>query len=264
MSGRFDIRQSLIGYQQRILGNHQAVRGMTAHPTVMGDQSEQDWAAILRNFLPERYEVGSIIAVDSNGEQSAQIDVGIFDRQYSPLWFGRQGATRIVPVESVYGAFEVKPQMNKQYIEYAASKVASVRRLHRTSAPIIHAGGKFKAIDAGERPIVGGLLTTTTDWTSTKGAIKALDEYLPDCGDIGFLNVGIALDTISFDHTPQPVAGDDTATASHPPRVYRHDGNQLIHFAARLFRLLQMTGTVLAIDMSAYEQHIVPEADSET
>jgi hypothetical protein len=134
MNDRFDIRRSLIGYQQRILGNHQAVRGMTAHPTVMGDQSEQDWAAILRNFLPERYEVGPIIAVDSNGAQSEQIDVGIFDRQYSPLWFGRQGATRIVPVESVYAAFEVKPEMNKQYIEYAASKVASVRRLHRTSA----------------------------------------------------------------------------------------------------------------------------------
>ena len=256
MTGTFDIRQSLIGYQQRILGNHQAVRGMTAHPTVMGDQSEQDWVAILRNFLPERYEVGPIIAVDATGAQSEQIDVGIFDRQYSPLWFGRQGATRIVPIEAVYGVFEVKPQMDKGYVEYASAKVATVRGLRRSSAPIIHAGGKFKAINPEERPIIGGLLTTGIGWSTAEGAIKALDEHLPKHDDLGFLNIGIALDTISFDHTPHPVEGEDTSTADRPAREYRHDGNQLIHFAARLFRLLQLTGTVLAIDMSAYEKHI--------
>lgn len=255
---KFDIRRSLLGHQQRILGNHEAVRGMTPHPTTLGDQSEQDWAAILRSFLPERYEVGPIIAVDSRGDQSEQIDVGIFDRQYSPLWFGEQAATRIVPIEAVYAVFEVKPHMNKSYIDYAADKVASARTLHRTSAPIIHAGGKFRAVDPAERPIIGGILTTSIEWTTIEGAVKGLGDNLPKHDSPGFLNLGIALDTISFDHTPTPVAGEDTATADNPEVEFRHDGNQLIHFAARLFRLLQLTGTVLAIDMSAYEKHITP------
>lgn len=254
--GKFDIRKTLIGHQQRILGNHAAVRGVTSHPVVMGDQSEGDWIYILRQFLPERYEVGPILAVDSTGDQSEQIDVGIFDRQYSPLWFGHQGATRVVPVESVYAAFEVKPDMNRGYIEYAARKIASVRRLHRTSAPIIHAGGKFVAVDPKDRPIIGGLLTSVTDWSSPEAAITALDKALPDYDSPGFLDLGIALETISFDHTPLLEVGAETSTAEHPPREYRHDGNQLIHFAARLFRLLQLTGTVLALDMSAYETHI--------
>lgn len=260
MTGTFDIRQSLLGHQQRILGNHEAIRAMTGHATTLGDQSEQDWVAIFRNFLPERYEVGPIIAVDSNGAQSDQIDVGLFDRQYSPLWFGQQAATRFVPVESVYGVFEVKPHMDKGYIGYAADKVASVRALHRTSAPISHAGGTFKAIDPSDRPILGGLLTTTTKWSSAEAARDALDKHLPGYGEPGFLNLGIALDTISFDHTPTPVAGKETSSVKNPPREYRHDGNQLIHFAARLFRMLQLTGTVLAIDMTAYEQHIAPRA----
>lgn len=259
MTSTFNIRQSLLGHQARILGNHEAVRAMTNHGTTVGDQSEQDWVAILRNFLPERYEVGPIIAVDSNGAQSEQIDVALFDRQYSPLWFGHQAATRFVPVEAVYGVFEVKPHIDKEYIEYAAKKVGSVRALHRTSAPIIHAGGKFRALDPEDRPIIGGLLATTTGWSTHEGAIMGLDAYLPAYGDPGFLDLGIALDTISFDHTPNPVEGEETSTAENPPREYRHDGNQLIHFAARLFRMLQLTGTVLAVDMTAYERHISPE-----
>lgn len=255
-AGKFDIRKTLLGHQQRILGNHAAVRGVTGHPVVMGDQSESDWIYILRQFLPERYEVGPIIAVDSRGDQSEQIDVGIFDRQYSPLWFGHQGATRIVPVESVYAAFEVKPDMNKRYVKYAAKKIATVRSLHRTSAPIIHAGGKFVAVNPEDRPVIGGLLTSSTGWSSPEAAITALDQALPHYDCSGFLDLGIALDTISFDHTPLLEEGAAKSTAERPPRQYRHDGNQLIHFAARLFRLLQLTGTVLALDMSAYEAHI--------
>ena len=36
------------------------------------------------------------------------------------------------------------------------------------------------------------------------------------------------------------------------------DGNQLIHFAIRLFRQLQLVGSVPAVDMTRYEEHILP------
>ena len=255
-TNRFDIRHALLGKQSQLLANHQAVRSMTAQPGTLGDRSERDWADIFRGFLPERYEVGPVFAVDSTGAESEQIDVAVFDRQYSPLWFGEEDGTRFVPVEAVYAVFEVKPTMTKSYVEYTVDKVASVRNLTRTSAPVIHAGGRFRAVDPADRPIIGGILTTLSDWAGPAATMSALEKYLPIHDDPGFLNIGIALDTLAFDHTPTLIEGADIEAATHPPRSYRHDGNQLIHFAARLFRLLQLTGTVLAIDMAAYERHL--------
>ena len=80
----------------------------------------------------------------------------IFDRQYSPFIFKYQGQT-IVPAESVYAAFEAKQTINASLVHYAQEKVASVRRLHRTSLTDPHAGGTFPP-----KPlpyILGGLLT---------------------------------------------------------------------------------------------------------
>ncbi|MGA2458777.1 MAG: hypothetical protein ABSF85_14500, partial [Terriglobales bacterium] len=47
--------------------------------------------------------------------------------------------------ESVYAAFEAKQSINAEEVDYAQKKVASVRRLHRTSLEIPHAGGKYPA-----------------------------------------------------------------------------------------------------------------------
>ena len=254
----FNIRGALLGKQAQLLANHAAIRAVTGHPGTLGDQGERDWVQIFQGFLPERYEVGPIFAVDSTGAQSQQIDVAVVDRQYSPLWFGEKDSVRFVPVEAVYAVFEAKPTMSKTYVEYAVEKVASVRTLKRTSAPIIHAGGRFRAVDPADRPIIGGILTTSTAWAGADATTAALTKHLPGYDAPGFLNIGIALDTLSFDYTPTLVAGADTDTAATPARTIRSDGNQLIHFAVRLFRLLQLTGTVLAIDMAEYEQHISP------
>jgi hypothetical protein len=80
--------------------------------------------------------------VDSKGQFSDQIDVVIFDRQYSPFIFRFEGQV-IVPAESVYAVFEAKQVINAGQAAYAQDKVQSVRRLMRTSLPIPHAGGTF-------------------------------------------------------------------------------------------------------------------------
>ena len=71
-------------------------------------------------------------------------------------------------------------------MEYAGQKVASVRRLQRTSAAIIHAGGEHEARPL--TPIIGGILATDPGWTPPFGDAfaaslrnSALDERL----DIG-------------------------------------------------------------------------------
>lgn len=257
MARPFDIRGAFLGKQAAMESSYSSIRAATGHPGTVGDESEADWLGLLRDFLPSRYEVGPIFAVDSTGASSDQIDVAVFDQQYSPQWFGTTRGVRFVPVESVYAVFEVKPEMDAVNLRYASDKVASVRNLSRTSAPIIHAGGKYVAVDPNKRTIIGGILTTRSSW-SPGNTIAKLNEHLVAPGLAGSLNIGIALDTVAFDHTPDLDSGDDEAEAAAPPRTYSEGGNQLIHFAIRLFRQLQLTGTALALDLREYEKALRP------
>jgi hypothetical protein len=253
MKKTFDIAGAFLSKQAGLEASYSGIRAATAHPGTMGDEAEADWVGLIRDFLPARYEVGPIFAVDSNGDSSDQIDVAIYDQQYSPQWFGTRQGVRFVPVESVYAVFEVKPKLTKAYLEYGQAKIASVRTLKRASAPIIHAGGKYKAADPADKHIVGGILATRADWAqeTTRGHLL---NHLPKRGEPGFLDIGIALDTVAFDFTPDLVDGDDDRAAVNPPLHFSEPGNQLIHFAIRLFRQLQLIGTAVALDMREYEE----------
>lgn len=131
------------------------------HPGTKGDASESVWLELLETYLPRRYEAASAHVVDSEGTFSEQIDVVVFDRQYSPFIFNFQGQT-VIPAESVYAVFEAKQSINAEHVAYARQKVGSVRRLHRTSLPIPHAGGTYLAKPL--QHIIGGLLTLDSDW----------------------------------------------------------------------------------------------------
>lgn len=136
------------------------------HSRTKGDASEHVWLEMLQTYLPRRYQTTIAHVVDSQGAFSEQIDVVVFDRQYSPFIFQYEGQT-IIPSESVYAAFETKQSINAEHIAYAQKKVASVRRLHRTSLPIPHAGGIYPP-----KPlpyILGGILTFESDWNPPLG-----------------------------------------------------------------------------------------------
>ena len=110
-------------------------RGSFGHGGTKGDASEAVWLELLQGYLPERYRAAGAHVVDSKGAFSHQIDIVIFDRQYSPFIFNFKDQF-IVPAESVYAVFETKQAINARHVAYAADKVASVRALHRTSESI--------------------------------------------------------------------------------------------------------------------------------
>lgn len=110
----------------------ETVRTTMSHPGTMGDASEGIWIKLLNEYLPSRYKADKAHVVDSEGQFSQQMDVVIYDRQYSPfiLFYEEQ---KIIPVESVYAVFEVKQTLNLNHVRYAQEKIRSVRRLHRTT-----------------------------------------------------------------------------------------------------------------------------------
>lgn len=90
-----------------------------------------------------------------------------------------------------------------------------------------------------------------------KATIAKLLEHLPAVGLVDSLDIGIAVDTVAFDYTPVPVELGSREDAI--PLQFSAENDQLIHFGIRLFRQLQQLGTVLAIDMSAYETALARE-----
>jgi hypothetical protein len=121
-----------------------AVRNTFGHPGTLGTASEHVWLDLLTTYLPKRYQAASGHIVDSHGHFSDQIDIVVFDRQYSPFLFHYQGQT-VIPVESVYAVLESKQEITAGNVETAQARAFSVRSLRRTSLPIPSAGGLLPA-----------------------------------------------------------------------------------------------------------------------
>jgi hypothetical protein len=213
-------------------------RSTLGHPTDKGDASETVWLELLTRYLPQRYQASKAHVVDSKGNFSQQIDVLVFDRQYSPFIFRFQGST-VVPAESVYAVFEAKQTINSEQIRYAETKVASVRCLHRTSLPIPHAGGIYPP--KLPLPILGGLLTFESDWKHPLG-----DSLLTTLGGNhpGRLDLGCVASHGLFGTDTE---GLPTSTPQQKPTTA---------FLFELIARLQGVATVPMIDVRAYSQWI--------
>lgn len=156
----------LSGLHEDIEQKLRTARKSFAHGPTKGDASEKLWLELLNSYLPKRYIAAKAHVVDSNGKFSQQIDVVVFDRQYSPFIFHYQ-EQMIIPAESVYAVFEAKQAVNADEISYAMEKIQSVRDLYRTSLPIPTANGLAKPKEPAH--ILGGLLTFESDWSPPLG-----------------------------------------------------------------------------------------------
>jgi hypothetical protein len=238
-SDTIDLHQVFTG-QEDILRTHLRTGKHAGHPSVQGDGTEHHWIELLRTRLPRRYDVTKAIVVDSVGGRSDQIDMVVYDRQYSPE-FWEQGDHRYVPAESVYAVFEIKPSFNREYVLYAGDKIASVRRLKRTSNPFGWAGGTHDG-HGGFEPL-GGILCTTSEWSPAFGTPFAESRNVMDAQ--GQLDLGCVLGHGAFEIPDR--SSQDEITISDPSVT-------LVTFLLTLLRRLQALGSAPALDYAAYER----------
>ena len=121
----WSLTQLLASLHEEIQHRLRAARQSFGHPGSKGDASEAVWLQLFQNYLPKRYQAEKAFVVDSNGIFSDQIDVVIFDRQYSPFIFLFEDQ-KIIPAESVYAVFEARQSINAGNVAYAQGKVAKV------------------------------------------------------------------------------------------------------------------------------------------
>lgn len=240
IDGKTFLQQSFAMQQVMLKTQLEMSSTSVTHNGTMGDVNEKHFIEIIKQYMPDRYAVDTGIIVDSYGKTSDQIDVVIFDNQYTPTLLDQQNH-RFIPAESVYAIFEVKPTINKTYLDYAGEKAASVRKLHRTSVPIFHAGGTHSA--KTHFSIIAGIVATRIEWTDNFG--KYFTKIHNSLSDIQKLDCGLAVSGASFD----TFDADKSLTT-------RSNQNTLMFFLFRLLQKLQSLGTVPAIDWNAYAEQL--------
>lgn len=226
----------LSGLHKKIEAQLAQARETMGHTVAKGDASEAVWLEMLETYLPKRYQAAKAFVVDSAGGFSEQMDVIVFDKQYSPFIFELKDQI-VIPAESVYAVFEAKQSIDAEEVRYAKRKVASVRRLHRTSLPIPHAGGTYPA--KAPAHIIGGLLTFESEWKPGLGdaLVQALkdNEHAEGRLDLGCVAAhGIFGCDLDLCYTLTP------------------EGRPATAFLFELIARLQSTATVPMIDIRAY------------
>jgi hypothetical protein len=235
---QWSLSQLLAGLHDTIQHRLEVARRTLAHPGTKGDASEGVWIDLLNAYLPRRYEAAKAHVVDSRGAFSDQIDVVVFDHQYSPFIF-KFDEQVVIPAESVYAVFEAKQAISAAQVAYARAKITSVRRLHRTTLPIPYAGGTYPAKPL--IPIFGGLLTFESDWNPPLG--EPLREALQIGSSEGHLDLGCVAAHGYFAYNKQ---------RSHYDLF--QGGKPATAFLFKLISELQFSGTVPMIDVLAYSE----------
>lgn len=215
-------------------GLEHSLNWQAPHPTSKGDNSELSWIDFFESFLPSRYRIARGFVFDSRGGCSEQIDAIVYDGFHSPLISKTSNGEVYVTAESVYAVFEVKQCFDKALLEYADRKIASVRRLHRTSRDMISSGNVVPPTEP--RRIIGGILGLDSMSPGTLGG--HLEQY-------GNIDLGCILNRCAF------LARGIDGSLKEPIR-YSSSEESVLAFYYLILDQLHQRGTVPAIDIRDY------------
>lgn len=131
---------------------------VTEDPGTAGDQAEQNWAKLLREWLPSTYEVvtkGRIIGYD--GKKSPQIDVVVLNKNTYPKHLIDDNQ-KMYLAAGVAAAFECKLTLKAEHIEKAMRNCVEIKSLYSDRV-----GTPYKELHS---PFAYGLLAHSHSWQS--------------------------------------------------------------------------------------------------
>lgn len=207
------------------------------HAVEQGDNSENAWLEFFSKYLPARYRCDKGHVIDSRGQYSEQIDIIVYDNYFSPFLLNDK-STKYIPAESVYAVFESKPELSKATFEYAQQKIASVRKLYRTSAPVIANGKECPGRNPFE--IIGGLLAINNKWK------KMLKKQPINLNADNFLDMGCCINDRSW------IAQKDQKTENFKYIMNDNKDETLLSFFMAFLYKLQQRGSVPAMEIPKY------------
>ncbi len=99
-----------------------------SHAGLKGEANEETVREFLKQYLPKTLDITTGMLVDSEGNQSRQLDIIISDSAKTPILF-QSGDTRVIPVECAYAVIEVKAFLDKTELEKSYKNMQSIKSL---------------------------------------------------------------------------------------------------------------------------------------
>jgi hypothetical protein len=74
---------------------------ISSHDGLTGNYRERMWLSYFRSIIPQKYSLAQgVIIIDSKGKQSREVDIAVFDEQYTPYVF-QYDSIKYIPIEAV-------------------------------------------------------------------------------------------------------------------------------------------------------------------
>ena len=136
-------------------------------PATVGSAAEQPVRDQLEQVLPRGIAVGEGFVIDSYGGTSRQQDVILYERDICPVFsINRTPQTTYYPCEGVIAVGEIKSSLDRDSLQDAFEKVASVKQLRRH---VVH--------DFMPHPTTGEPIALRRSYlTPNRGSVVRLDE----------------------------------------------------------------------------------------
>ena len=166
-----DLIDFVIAQTKKLADEYERVqRRVGEDPGTAGDQGEENWASLLRQWLPPEYRVitkGRILG--HKGGASPQVDVVVLHPSYPPELVDK----KLYLAAGVAAAFECKLTLTRDHIEKSIKTCAQIKKLtaRRTGTPYLELNS----------PLLYGVLAHSHSWqapasTPRENITRAIEE----------------------------------------------------------------------------------------
>lgn len=134
---------------RKIINNYQNLEGDIVkqlifewvHGTMMGGNREVVWKDLFDRIVPKKFKIErSVFIIDSNGNLSREVDLAIYDEQYTPYIF-QYGLLKFIPIEAVAAVIECKSSYPEDNI--VTEWLNSIDRLETSQNSIVRIAGRI-------------------------------------------------------------------------------------------------------------------------
>ena len=101
-----DIKENYLKMERELVT--QLNYNVTNHELTAGTYREEIWADFFRRIVPKKFNIArSVFIIDSNENISKEVDIAIYDEQYTPYIFN-YGLIKFIPIEAVAAVVQCK------------------------------------------------------------------------------------------------------------------------------------------------------------
>lgn len=151
------------------------------HGTTIGGFREEVWKDMFERIVPKKFNIArSVFIIDSQGSLSNEVDLAIYDEQYTPYIFN-YGVMKFIPIEAVAAVVECKSKDPDK--EGLNNWCCSINKLNTSQESIVRVVGSMiigenaEKIAKGEKSSAD--IKNRFDMQTSTSPIKILC-YLPD------------------------------------------------------------------------------------